>query len=147
MWGKKENAARTVENSSYHIRHLSSLQGGKKCALHYLKVLGGRMETSSVMGTNHFALPVRGQCFCSCFFFPEYTALRWLSLEAWWLPVIQLCICHCWENVEEENWAERFPLLRRDLWRMVMFYFGLDWRRSVHLSCRTEQTELCHVWK
>lgn len=40
----------------------------KKCALHYLKVLGGRMETSSVMGTNHFALPVRGQCFCSCFF-------------------------------------------------------------------------------
>lgn len=40
-----------------------------------LEGAGSRMETSSVMRTNHFALPVTGQCFCSCFFSPEYTAL------------------------------------------------------------------------
>lgn len=67
VWGKKENAFRTAENISCHITHQSFSQGGKKCALHYLKVLGSRMELNSVTGTNHFALPVAGQCFCSCF--------------------------------------------------------------------------------
>lgn len=51
--------------ATLHIDH--SYREGKKSALHYLKVLGSRMELNSVTGTNHFALPVAGQCFCSCF--------------------------------------------------------------------------------
>jgi len=59
-----------------------------------LEGAGSRMETSSVMRTNHFALPVSEQCFCSCFFPSEYSAVTWLSLEAWWLLVVQLRMCH-----------------------------------------------------
>lgn len=98
---RKKNAARAAENSSYQIIHLSFLLGGKKCAVHYLKVLGSRVDTSSVTGTNYFALPVTGQCFCSCCFPTEYTVFMWLSLEAQWLPVMQFCICQSRENVED----------------------------------------------
>lgn len=119
VWGNKENAVRTAENISGYITHRSFLQGGKKSALHYLKVLGSRMEPNFVTGTNNFALPVAGQCFCSCILSLNILGLTWLSLKTWWFPIIPFCICDSWEN-EEQSCAERFPVLRRDLWRILM---------------------------
>lgn len=83
--------------------------------------------------------------FVQLLFVPGYTGLTWLSLETQWLPEVRFCICQSWENVEQ-SWAERFPLLRRDLWRILRGRGVLWLEEKYFLPCWMQQIELFCIW-